>query len=315
MFIYLFCFFLSVTFVFEAQLKQLEFIPVTVHERESGKRVKQKVALGKQSVFFAPKAKKPVADKFYPLVESDLCLVDLDTLLCLDELRNAQIVAALKSLGVRDATQPSDVIEHHIMKEFEKSPDSSSDTFVNYLVYVACYSQTLPIDFERLRSVVRLRTSASNAASPAPSHVFTTPLYGNHLDIATKFRSYALDRCQFVDPVYMKRSKEITNKSGKLEDMWKRFWSNLGLAETLVPRVREFRVTARDDWSAVVPQFVAYKNQFAPLAPGQAYLFQDFEFDLLDFYANLAENNQSGSELLYLYIKLIKAFKSNLKYL
>lgn len=290
LYIYLYFVFLSLNFVFEAQLKQLEFIPVIVHDRESNKRVERKVALAKQSVFFAPKSKKP-ADKFYSLVESDLCLVDLDTLLCLDELRNAQIVAALKSLGVRDATQPSDVIEHHIMREFEKTSANSSDTFVDYLVYVACYSQTLPIDFERLRSVVRLRTLASNVSPP--SEVFTTPLYGNPLDIATKFRSYALDRCQFIDPVYMKRSKEITNKSGKLDDMWKRFWSNLGLAETLVPRVREFRVTAQDDWSLVVPQFAAYKNQFAPLSPGQAYLFQDFEFDLLEFYANLAENNQS----------------------
>lgn len=274
-----------------AQLKQLEFIPVTISDAKSNNRVNKKVSLAKQSVFFASKDKKQT-DKFYSLIEPDLCLVDLNTLLCLDELKNAQIVAALKSLGVRDATRPSDVIEHHIMVEFERE-SKSVDALVDYLVYIAWHSQTTPIDFERLRNVVRLKVNTGLVKTP--SDVFSTPLYGNRLDLMQMFPLYATDRCQFVDPVYMKRSRELSKSMpAKLEDLWKRFWANLGLAETLTPKLKQTRVASNDDWALVCPEFVFCKHQLDELTANQIYLFNDYEFDLVKFYADLAENNSGN---------------------
>ena len=100
------------------QIKQLPLIPVIRHGRQ------QLVSLSSCAVFFSYQVTKHYNKLFgvksavtrslvQDHLESDLCLLDADSLLCFDELKNSQIVSILKLLGVK-AIQPKEIIENHI---------------------------------------------------------------------------------------------------------------------------------------------------------------------------------------------------------
>jgi hypothetical protein len=267
------------------------------------------VSLAKQSVFFPQNAsepsqtpKKPIKStetptKINTTIEQDLCLVDLDSLLCLDQLKNAQIVAVLGNLGVKHSNKPADVIEFHIIKEFERVEPKPDDILIAYTIYLAYWHSQQPqiIDFDKLRPVIRLKTNVGfsqliNERSP----IYTTPVYGNRLDLRAMFPSFEA-RCQFIEPIYMRKMVELQVASNKmiLADVWRRFWTQLGLTENFTPHLTQTRMS-RDELRRS-ERFGNYSDQLEGLIKeGQCYLINDYEFDLLAFYVEYLENSSDG---------------------
>lgn len=101
------------------QIKQLPFIPIVKNGSQ------QLVSLSFCPVFFSfqvtshynklfgVKSTSMRESLIQDQLESDLNLLDADSLLCLDELKNSQIISILKLLGVR-SIQPKEIIENHI---------------------------------------------------------------------------------------------------------------------------------------------------------------------------------------------------------
>lgn len=232
-------------------------------------------------------------DKIDTLIEQDLCLLDVDTLLCLDELKNAQIISVLTShLSVRLTTSPSDIIEHHIMRQLESSTTKPEEVLIGYTVYLSWYSQWNLIDSDRLRAKLLLKTSLGFKILGETSPIIITPIYGSRLDVQHLFPSYSHENrlCGFIDDIYMRKSTEmIKSSSAKLADIWHRFWVNLGLSDGLAPRLVQIRLDQVD--LDAHKQFSQYKGRLEKLNDGEVYVFKDYQFDLIDFYVDYVKKH------------------------
>ena len=181
------------------QLTELEFIPILRHGK------KEMVSLEKCNVFFPlslDKAKKPVS-KLLGLIEKDLNLLDVESLLCLDQLKNDQIVALLKNLGVK-RIEPKEVIEFHIIDAF-KANQCSTDTLILYLIYVHDSSNVLSqTNLDVLKANASVMTNKGFVK--LSEDIFLTPIYGNKYDLKQMFSRF--DWC-LVNSVYFERSLEF----------------------------------------------------------------------------------------------------------
>ena len=190
------------------QLKQLEFIPILRHG------AKEMVSLEKCSVFFPtsnlidPTVKKST-NKIFNLIENDLNLLDVESLLCLDQLKNAQIVSLLKNLGVKPI-EPKDVLECHIIDAF-KEDKCSDETRILYLIYVhECYSSLSQLSLDKLKEHLLIKTN--KGFTKVSDTIFLTPTYGNKYDLKLMFSSY---KWCLVDSIYYERSFQLKSASSE----------------------------------------------------------------------------------------------------
>ena len=184
------------------QLKQLDFIPILRHG------VKKMVSLETCNVFF-PTSKlvnasvKHSTNKIFNLIERDLNLLDVESLLCLDQLKNAQIVSLLKNLGVRQI-EPKDVIEFHIIDAF-KLKQSNEETLILYMIFIhECYNSLSQSTLDNLKKHMLVLTN--RGFKYISETIFLTPTYGNKYDLKFIFSSYSW--C-LIDSVYFTRAFEL----------------------------------------------------------------------------------------------------------
>ena len=157
------------------------------------------------------------------LLEKDLDLLDVDSLLCLDQLKNAQIVSLLKSLGIKQM-EPGEIIENHILKVFgdksllqprldavinEEAKSMSSKDYINilvlYLIYLNENYQFIQYNINKVRDLLVIKTSKGyrkimniNEVSGEGTSdgikketIFLTKTYGNRYDLKAILGSYS----------------------------------------------------------------------------------------------------------------------------
>jgi hypothetical protein len=314
---------------FLKQIKDIPFIPIQRYDYNSKTLVKEMVSLNKCTVFF-PLASAQETDqksvqtskfnsKLQDLLETDLNLLDTQSLLCLDQLKNAQIVSLLKNMGIKQI-EPAELIENHILKVFtdeslltprlESATDS--DILLLYLIYMNENYQFVQFNINRLRELVLVKTNFGfKRANQSSESIYLTSTYGNKYDLKSMFPTFT-NWC-LVDPIYLNKTLELTktqsnatenkskNKKSKanveietiskdqLMLSWRKFFVALGLNDIFVPKLKQTKTKS------------AINNcENIQIKENESYLFKDYECEITRFYLDLAEKEtdlSSGSLL------------------
>jgi hypothetical protein len=289
------------------QLKQLEFIPILRYGK------KEMVSLEKCNVFF-PTSKlvnptiKHSKNKIFSLIERELNLLDVESLLCLDQLKNAQVVSLLKNLGVKQI-EPKEVIEFHIIDAFMKN-QSSEETLILYIIYIhECFNSLSQSNLDTLKDHMLLMTN--KGLKRLSETIFLTPTYGNKYDLKLIFPSY--DWC-LIDSIYFKRSIELKSadidtcespsktKQNKQQQhqqnlntktdqnqfmlSWRKFLICLGLTDIFTPKPVQKKLKSSELNDTI---YSAHAELLPIITDDECYVFNDFECHVFSYYMSLVD--------------------------
>lgn len=288
---------------FVNQLKKLAFIPVLRYDYGKNEFQNEMVSLDKVSVFFSfdisSKEKSDAAskkiEKISSLIEKDLVLLDSKSLLCLDDLKNAQIVAFLRNLGVKQI-EPFEVIENHIIPTFNDASlieSKPEDVRVNYLIYINEFYASMQFNLAKLKETVLIKTNKGFQLID-DQDIYLSPIYGNENDLRTMLPSY---QWTIIDPIYFNKSADLREESRKKNNYslkndqllanWRKFLTELGLNIMFSPKSKIEKFNFESDYSSHLNHIPKTMND------NESLVICDYECQVFNFYMNLIDEERS----------------------
>lgn len=311
---------------FLKQIKDIEFIPVLRYDYESNTMKNCLMSLNKCSVFFPnEKTASPTATscKLVDSLEKDLNILDTESLLCLDQFKNAQIISILKTLGVM-SIEPKSLIENHILKVFsdqsllETRLKHHNEMLVLYLIYLSENFSFVQFNMNKVRDLVLIKTDhgfkkvlvqndddTESESSSDRCLIYLTSLYGNKYDLKGMFPSYAANFC-FVDSIYLDKMLELkeTTKSKKKTQIgggdqpmlaWRKFFISLGLNDLFTPGVKLTQQETNQVESIYVRDYECPVTSWYLSQVETRELTTEFMKELTSLYRLIEENWQASS--------------------
>ena len=280
---------------FFSQLKKLKFIPLATGG--------DCVSLDECNVFFPEiiKIKKNVnkTSKMTSLVFnsliSDLNIINIGPLICLDDKCNENILSLLRDLGVMYIDEKN-VIEMHILKQLNDKTITSKKSKSTLISYVMCLfdywrKTDESLDLKSLELIIPLLTN-QEFKTPRETQICFTRNYGNEFDILNDFPGY--DWC-LLSEVYLKESKKIENQQ-KINENLNKFFREIGVTDFYLFEKKKIVLTVDE---LVNSKFSLYAEILQKLKPDEVYIFNDYVSPVFDYYLDEIKNGKINTDKLF----------------
>ena len=226
----------------DSQIQQLHNLPIIRLDNDNLISVKSKV------IFF------PLSSEWTYGFESNWGVIKKTLIDDETDVNKERIKDFLKKLGVKEPN-PIEIIENHILNEFEKENDTSikekgiASKFIAYLSFIKQNFDACPIGkIEQLQKAVWIKTDNYDGDSfKRPSELYLSSKYGNKCNLESLFETGS---GAFVSDCYLGSlesddelaEKNIDNNQKKLTliENWKKFFIRLGVNESVKVEREDF---------------------------------------------------------------------------
>ena len=293
---------------FFTQLRIFKFIPLISGDI---------VSLDECSVFFPEtiKMKKTVSKTsklsspaFKSIIE-DLNIININSLTCLDEKWNAQILSLLSDLGIK-YIEEQQMLELHILKTLKNKElvaKKSKKTLVSYVMCMFDYWRKNEDSFElgTFNEIIPILTN-NGFKSTHEEQICFTKSYGNEFDVVNDFPGF--NWC-LISNTYLDECKKLEN-TNLIKSMYK-FFRIIGVVDFHLTEKKKIILTADEIENS---QFKLYREVLVKLKTDEVYVFEDHVSPVFDYYLNEIEKENIEINKLYtIFEMLYKIIENNWK--